>query len=268
MMYHVLSDLRDLYRTSGIECSDEYYRLMPYSLNQGLSYSTPAMYGITQTVLSSDRMIAYNLIQNSIDEAKGAARIQVIIDRYVDEPDLAKRMNRHVGEELKHSRMFKNLVAETGYEVDESAFDPRLTEEVLDFDDDLHSFICRVHSIELRSWTVLRIYQSILRETRQDEFAASFCRALSDVMADEMYHVTYTGQVIDGWLRQGVPRIADTLVECLQHTDRETWQDMQSMLEWLADNYGILANSAPDEFVHGPSRPFVVGDLALAPALS
>lgn len=262
-MFDILADLKSLNEESGISNSDEYYELMGLSLGPGLSYSTAAMYGITQTVLSSNRLIAYNLVQNSIDEAKGAARIQVIIDRYVKDPDLARRMNRHVGEELKHSKLFKDLVAKTGYDVDESSFDPRLSEEVLDFDDELHAFICRVHSIEIRSWTVLRMYQSILASTRDDDFAAHFSRTLDDIMQDEMYHVTYTGKIINDWIGEGVPGIRETLVECLQHTDTETWQDMKSMLEWLADNYSIIVGQNPEEIASGPARPFLVGDLTM-----
>src|SRR5436309_1933739 len=102
---NVLEDLQDLYRKHGLRPGAAYTGAMEQALAPGLSYGTPAFYGITATILSSKRMIAYNLVQNSIDEAKGGSRIQLVADRYAP-PDLHRKMKRHVGEELKHSKQF------------------------------------------------------------------------------------------------------------------------------------------------------------------
>jgi hypothetical protein len=258
-MFEVGSDLQKLYLDNGIETREPYNSLMARALGPGLAYGTPAMYGVTATVLSSKRMIAYNLVQNSIDEAKGAARIQVIADRYASDTPLYKKMKRHVGEELKHSRQFKDLVAATGYEAETTKAEPGAADEVLDFDDELKAFICRVHSIEIRSWTVLRMYQQILAKNEFPELTERALPVLADIMQDEMFHVMYTGQQIDEWLRDD-PELESTLLECMNHTNRETWQDIASMTVWMADNFTrLLADEIGD--VALPESRFLVGDL-------
>jgi len=258
-VYEVGSDLAELYRSHEIKTAEPYNSLMAQALGPGLAYSTPAMYGVTATVLSSKRMIAYNLVQNSIDEAKGAARIQVIADRYAADTPLHKKMKRHVGEELKHSQQFKDLVAATGYLAQSGDPEPGAIDDVLDFDDELKAFICRVHSIELRSWTVLRMYQDILSSRTFPDVSEAALPVLEDIMQDEMYHVVYTGEQIDEWLREE-PSLEVTLLECMSHTNRETWQDIASMTSWMAGNFPqLLADESGD--VELPESRFLVGDL-------
>lgn len=263
-MIRVHDDLCQLYAENETTVGADYQRLMAEALGPGLAYATPAMFGITSTVLSSRRMIAYNLVQNSIDEAKGAARIQVIADRYAAGTPLEKRMKRHVGEELKHSRQFKDLVAATGYAAVDEGVPKDAADEVLDFDDELRAFICRVHSIEIRSWTVLRMYQTILEEKAFPALSEVALPVLADIMQDEMFHVRYTGEQIDEWLRED-PAIGDVLLECMAHTNRETWQDIASMTDWLARNFPqLLAEEGSDAAGEGVALPesrFLVGNL-------
>lgn len=265
-MYRVYDDLQRLYADHDIVTGSDYNSLMTDTLGPGLAYATPAMFGVTATVLSSKRMIAYNLVQNSIDEAKGAARIQVIADRYAAGTLLYKKMKRHVGEELKHSRQFKELVSATGYQAVDTTVPPDAAEEVLDFDDELKAFICRVHSIEIRSWTVLRMYQQVLRDNQFPALSETALPVIDDIMQDEMYHVTYTGQQIDEWLGED-PSLEKTLVECMDHTNRETWQDIASMTSWLAKHFPqLLAEEGGD--VTLPETRFLVGDLNPPAALT
>jgi hypothetical protein len=261
-MYDVLHDLRQLYTDHGIGTSPRYEDSMSRALGAQLAYGSPAMFGVTATVLSSRIMIAYNLAQNAIDEAKGAARIQIIADQQA-EGDLYKKMHRHVGEELKHSRLFKELVSATGYVTTDEPVAPDAAEEVLDFEDELRSFICRVHSIEIRSWTVLRMYQHILRQHEFPDLSEAALPVLDDIMQDEINHVLYTGQQIDEWLRDDEPLQA-IFDECLNHTNRETWQDIASMTSWLAKNYQAVLqddNRASTSSVEIPTSRFLVGDL-------
>lgn len=236
-MYDVLADLKNLYKEREIQLGELYVESMTSALDHQLSYQVPAMYGITRTLFDSPKMIAWNLVQNGIDEAKGAARIQIIAEKYA-EPDLHKKMMRHVGEELKHSRLFLNMVQLTGYqtvEVDLADGEEQVG-QVMDFDDDLRAFICRVHSIEIRSWTVLRYYLEALRSMPRRDIAEEMTPVIEHIMVDEINHVVYTGETIDGWLRED-PSLKETLDECFAHTNRETWQDMASMTKYLADNY-------------------------------
>ncbi|HZN20081.1 MAG TPA: hypothetical protein VFB84_18115 [Micromonosporaceae bacterium] len=258
-MLRVYDDLQKLYADHDVHTGQDYNTLMAEALGPGLAYATPAMFGVTATVLSSRRMIAYNLVQNSIDEAKGAARIQVIADRYAADTPLERKMKRHVGEELKHSRQFKDLVTTTGYGTVDEAVDQDAADEVLDFDDELKAFICRVHSIEIRSWSVLRMYQQVLGENEFPQLTEAALPVLDDIMQDEMFHVRYTGQQIDEWLRED-PSLATTLLECMSHTNRETWQDIAAMTSWLAQHFPrLLADESGD--VALPDTRFLVGDL-------
>lgn len=263
-MYNVLNDLRQLYRDHQVETAERYEDSMARALGPELAYGSPAMYGVTATVLSSRRMIAYNLAQNAIDEAKGAARIQMIADKYATaDGDLYKKMHRHVGEELKHSKLFKELVPATGYETRDDPVEPEAAEEVLDFDDELRAFICRVHSIEIRSWTVLRMYQHVLRQRIFPDLSDTALPVLDDIMQDEINHVLYTGQQIDEWLRDD-PDLQPVFNECLDHTNRETWQDIASMTAWLAKYFRVVLadDDADPSAVELPETRFLVGDIA------
>lgn len=258
-MFDVLTDLHALYQEHGIKTGKLYQESMQNALGPQLAYATPAMYGVTATVLSSRRMVAYNLTQNAIDEAKGASRIQIIADRYAD-PEFHKKMTRHVGEELKHSKQFKALVQATGYETLDEYIEKQIAEEVLDFEDGLKPFICRVHSIELRSWTVLRIYQQILRERRSPDLSDDALPVLENIMADEINHVVYTGEQIDLWLRED-PALQTVFDECLEHTNRETWQDISSMTAWLATNFEVVFGDSDVSAADVPKSRFLVGEL-------
>jgi len=269
-VFDVLNDLRKLYLDHQVKTAERYNDSMARALGAELAYGSPAMYGVTATVLSSRRMIAYNLAQNAIDEAKGAARIQMIADKYaVADVDLYKKMHRHVGEELKHSRLFKSLVPATGYETRDEPVAPEATDEVLDFDDELRAFICRVHSIEIRSWTVLRIYQHVLRQRAFPDLSDAMLPVLDDIMQDEINHVLYTGQQIDEWLRDD-DELRTVFDECLDHTNRETWQDIAAMTAWLAKNYPVVLadGEAAPSAVELPEARFLVGDLAPPVALT
>jgi hypothetical protein len=255
---NIIEDLKALYAEHEFTSGPVYTDSMERALTQHLSYGTPGMYGITATVLSSRKMIAYNLMQNAIDEAKGAARIQIVADKYAG-PDLHKKMHRHVGEELKHSKLFLELIDCTGYRSEGGESTPSEVQQVLDFDDDLRAFICRVHSIEIRSWTVLRMYQQVLAQKQFPQITETAMPVIDDIMQDEINHVFYTGVQIDEWLRED-PTLQATLDECFAHTNRETWQDMSSMMTWLANNFRAALEGSEAE-LELPASSFLVGEM-------
>jgi hypothetical protein len=236
---NVFSDLENLYRERGVAVSDEYSDVTRRALHRFLPYGSDAMYGIILTLFRSRQMIAFNLVQNSIDEAKGAARISLIANRYAD-THLRDKMMRHVAEEMKHSRQFANLIALTGFDHgrrDEEPMQEEIT-DVLEFDDDLKQFICRVHSIEIRSWTVLRYYRNAIRDLGLSEIEAAL-PVLDSIMEEEMGHVLYTGEQINTWLQKSTD-LLPILEGCFQHTSRETWVDLANMSTYLSKHSEAL----------------------------
>lgn len=236
-MFDVYSDLMRLFADHRIEVCGTYKRSVASVLNDKLAYATPAMYGLATTLFSSNKMVAYNLLQNSIDEAKGAARVALIAERYAP-PELKDKMLSHVADEMKHSRQFLNLIELTGLEADEEPTDKSEKEvaKVMDFDDDLRQFICRVHSIEVRSWTMLRIYMSVIERTGTDQLKQAL-PVLENIMADEINHVLYTGETLSKWVVEDEKHMEGIMSECFNHTNKETWHDMAFMLNYLSENY-------------------------------
>jgi hypothetical protein len=236
-MFDVYSDLMKLFSDHRVEVCDVYKRCTSAVLNDKLAYSTPAMYGLATTLFSSNQMVAYNLLQNSIDEAKGAARVALIAERYAP-PALKDKMLSHVADEMKHSRQFLNLIELTGLEADEEPTEKSEKEvaKVLDFDDDLRQFICRVHSIEVRSWTMLRIYKSVIERTGTPRLKEAL-PVLDNIMADEINHVLYTGDTLSRWVDEDQKHMSGVMSECFSHTNKETWHDMAFMLNYLSENY-------------------------------
>lgn len=235
-MYEVAGDLQALYQAAGIRFSAEYAAVMRDCLGPDLAYATPAMYGLAATTFSSRVMIAHNLVQNAIDEAKGAARVCVMANRYAG-PELLERMKRHVQDEMKHSAQFWSMldvIQAVRPEVDHSETAAGAVAQIVDFDDPLETFLCRVHSIEIRSWTMLRLYIEIIEE-KNDPLLRKAIPMLANILQDEIGHVLYTGRQIDEWLRID-PTLATTLRECFTHTNRETWRDMASMSEYFAEH--------------------------------
>lgn len=242
----VFKDLCGLYSDRNIQMCSDYLESCERALGEGLAYSTPAMYGITKTLLSSASLFAHNLAQNATDEAKGAARVRLVAGRYASGELLAK-MKRHVADEFKHSVQFRKLIPLTGITHFRRAPGEVADEidKVLNFDDDLRSFLCRVHSIEIRSWTVLRIYIDILAHSPEPSFRKAI-PVLEDILADEITHVLYTGKQISDWLEED-RGLALMLDQCFAHTNRETWRDIAHMTEYLADNFGEIWVCAPGE---------------------
>ncbi len=242
MIFDIKKDLFTLFQKQNIVLSLSYRQIMGEQLAEGLAYTTPLMVGLIDTLLSNLNMMAYNLLQNSIDEAKGAARVHLIAERHATDP-LKKEMFRHAGDEMRHSRLFAKMIANTGYEYEEvpdTKEIERATNAVLEFDDDLYAFICRVHSIEIRSWVMLRHYLYILGKYPNENVRAMI-PIFEEILDDEIRHVVYTGKWVNKWLEEN-GSLASTLSECVAHTNRETWHDVSSMA-----NYMVTADRNSDE---------------------
>lgn len=238
-MFHVYEDLMQLYADHDIEVCEAYQAAARAVLgNDRLAYATPAMLGLTTTLFSSNKMIAYNLLQNSIDEAKGAARVALIAERHAP-PELRDKMLGHVADEMKHSKQFLSLISLTGHEAvqEPTAASEKESTKVLDFDDDLRQFICRVHSIEVRSWTMLRTYMSVVERIGTPTLKEGVLPVLEDIMADEINHVLYTGKTLSNWVEQDERHMTTIMGECFGHTNKETWHDMAFMLSYLSENF-------------------------------
>ncbi len=134
---------------------------------------------MTQTLFGNKRMIAHNLLQNAIDEAKGAARVNIVAEKYANS-ELLDKMKRHVGDKL----------------------------------------------IELL-------------QAQQDDGLEKIVLVLKQILSDEIYHVQYTGAQINRWLDENVAD-RNILLNCFQHTNRETWHDLANMSNYLADHYALL----------------------------
>lgn len=233
---NVKEDLESLLTEHNVAIESGYTRVLETLNRVGFSYSTPAMYGMACTLFSSKELIAFNLLQNAIDEAKGAARVNIIADRYAPE-ELKKMMKRHVGDELKHSRQFADMIPLTGY-ASQPVSENEGIDDVFEFDDELKTFLCRVHSIEVRSWTILRHYQNILKDLDDAELNKAL-PVLDEIMADEIQHVVYTGEQIQKWMKED-PLLEKTLEECFLQTNKETWNDLAEMSKYLAENAGKI----------------------------
>lgn len=234
MIIDVKRDLFFLFQQRNIEIHPSYQQIMGEQLVEGLAYTTPLMFGLINTLLSNLKMMAYNLLQNSIDEAKGAARVHLIAKRYAASP-LRQEMLRHAGDEMHHSRQFAEMIVHTGYEYEDTSDTEeaaQAAEDVLAFDDDLYAFICRVHSIEIRSWVMLQHYLRILNSYPNEKIRAMI-PDFEKILSDEVRHVFYTGKWVNQWLHERTT-LADTLKECVVHTNRETWHDVASMANYMA----------------------------------
>lgn len=230
----IYSDLAALYTQHNYEIHPTYGHIMQARLATGLAYTSPVMVGLIETLLRNKAMMAYNLLQNAIDEAKGAARVHLIADRYAP-ADLKREMFQHAGDELRHSRLFAHLVTHTGFEYEE-ATDSDATggtvDDVFDFDDSLRPFLCRVHSIEVRSWVMLRHYLHILGQFEEDS-VRGMITTIEQIRDDEIRHVLYTGKWVNRWCAED-PALPSILEECVAHTNRETWHDLASMASYMA----------------------------------
>jgi hypothetical protein len=237
---NITADLIQMLRSKNTTLTKEYLGTLHILEAEGFPYCSDAMIGMTKTLFSHNLMIAHNMIQNAVDEAKGAARVKVIADKYAESP-LLEKMYRHAGDELRHSKMFADAVRLTGYEIEhDDHVGNETADEVLDFDDDLKTFVCRVHSIEVRSWTILRIYIDLLSQS-SDEGLKSICPILEEIMDDEIYHVQYTAQQINEWLEND-SNLKDTLLSCFQSTNLETWRDLSNICDYMSDNFPKIQN--------------------------
>lgn len=234
-MYDVFSDLMSLYESKRIPVTKTYEEIASEALGPSLAYATPTMHGLVLTIFANDKMIAHNLIQNAIDEAKGAARIKIITERY-SPPELRNKFMRQVNDEWRHSKMFLGLLPLVGYEYDNTPDEESQKEldNVLDFDDNLHTFGCRAHSIEIRSWIVLKLYQQAINELGLTHMEPAL-PVLNKIMEDEIHHVTYLGRVVMDWIEED-PTVAISLKNCFSFTNQETWHDIANMANFLADH--------------------------------
>lgn len=236
--FNVFDDLMSLLKSNHIAVQESYEQTFLDIESRGFSFNSQVMFGMVHEIFKSNRMIAYNLLQNAIDEAKGAARVDIIANKYA-QGELKAKMKSHVADELKHSKMFANAIELTGFfkEVDNSEEVSNVLEETFDFDDDLQVFICRVHSIEVRSWIIIRLYINELKAMKNEKLNP-LIDILEIIKKDEMNHVVYTAEQINSWLIEK-PSLIETLKECFLHTNKETWVDLSNMCQYLSANHEI-----------------------------
>lgn len=241
-MIELAKDLFSLYKVNNIEICNKYKEIVLNNLIKDLSYTSAIMEGLVKTLLNNKKMMAFNLIQNSIDEAKGAARIKIIAEKYAGST-LKAQMFKHVDDEMKHSCLFANLVKHTGFEVEKDISDENSKEvdTVFDFDNNLKEFICRVHSIEVRSWTMLRHYLRAL-DNLKDKNILKIRPTIEIIMKDEINHVCYTGKAVSDWLNED-KTLYQTFAKCINHTNKETWQDVINMSQFMYDNINEVMKS-------------------------
>lgn len=58
---------------------------------------------------------------------------------------------------------------------------------------------------------------------------------IQKILEDEMQHVCYTGQYVSRWLH-AEPHLSKVFVECITHTNKETWEDLSSMALFMRDH--------------------------------
>ncbi len=242
-MFDIQQDLLGLFDTRGVVLEPCYRRAITDTFSRMVSYNTPVMHGMIMTLFSDKRMIAYNLLQNAIDEAKGAARVKIMADRYAT-GDLLRQMRAHVGDEFRHSKLFAACIAYTGHQcqADESPDAAAEVQQVCEFDDELMTFMARVHSIEIRSWTMLRHYKQVLM-ILNDAQLNNIVPIIEQIMSDEIEHVYYTGKQLNHWLHEQ-PDFAEILLTCFKHTHKETWHDLGQMTEYLHEMEDTLQCAA------------------------
>ncbi|PSV20611.1 GTPase [Photobacterium leiognathi subsp. mandapamensis] len=241
-MNNIQNELYAMLESFNVNPSDEYKECIEKYLTADLSFTSELMEGLAKTIFRSKKMMAYYLLHNSIDEAKGAARLRLMANRYADE-ELKQKMLRHYNDEMNHSTMFASLIPLTGYEaeVDDTGVEGELT-KILDFDDNIKTFIFRVHSIEVRSWRLLLLHLKII-EGSNEQYMKDMQPTIQNILEDEMRHVSYTAQYVSQWLHQD-PYLSQSFINCITHTNRETWEDLSAMSNFMRDNVVQLMQEA------------------------
>ncbi|MEI8633022.1 hypothetical protein P4S72_15480 [Vibrio sp. PP-XX7] len=59
--------------------------------------------------------------------------------------------------------------------------------------------------------------------------------AIQKILEDEMRHVSYTASYVSQWLKEN-PYLSQTFIDCITHTNKETWEDLSSMANFMRDN--------------------------------
>ena len=167
-MNDIQKNLYGMLDDNGTVPSEEYKECIEKYLTSDLSFTSELMDGLARTIFKSKKMMAYYLLHNSIDESKGAARLRMIANRYADE-ELKPQMMRHYNDEMNHSALFASLIPYTGYQTEkyEEGIEDEM-DKILNFDDNLKTFIFRVHSIEVRSWRLLLLHLNIIDDSNDD----------------------------------------------------------------------------------------------------
>ena len=81
-MNNIQNSLYGLFDDRGVSLSKEYKDCIEQYLVSDLSFTSEMMNGLARTIFQNKKMMAYYLLHNAIDEAKGAARLRMIAERY------------------------------------------------------------------------------------------------------------------------------------------------------------------------------------------
>jgi hypothetical protein len=138
-------------------------------------------------------------------------------------------LRRHADDEIVHSKIFGNLIETSlndhlhsdAYAV-EAGFHAAYERWV---GDDFFAFICLLHGFELRS-AVIQTYWFAIMEMFPFEESYSLRETFAKISTDEVFHVTYTMQIICDALSNGAD--ASILTEALKLASA-SWDEVQRM---------------------------------------
>lgn len=246
-MFNLKPDLQTLYASHNIDICPEYLSVLDQHLLSNLSYISPLMHGLIKTICQSPLMIAYHFMHNAVDKATGAARIDIIAQKYAS-GNLREQMLAHSQQESTHSQIFAQLIPATGYD-----FEKKLTEDILDevaeiydYDDNLIDFIFRLHATEIRSWILLRHFLLILSDSAESPEKQRFQQDISLILRDEITHICYTAQATSQYIAKD-PNRAIQFHKCLEYINKESWQDISHMSLYMAEHHNDIRATIDDK---------------------
>ena len=140
-----------------------------------------------------------------LTEHCGGVFIESLQPTYASHP-AASLLSRHASDERRHGRMFAELAGTTVAEHEGSeafALETRYHEAYARWvGDDLFALVCLLHGFELRSG-VLQCHWFALMDMFPDSEAAAIRPAFTRISTDEVFHITYTAQLVAEGLAQG-----------------------------------------------------------------
>jgi hypothetical protein len=230
------NEVRASYESHGIALDPRYSRSIEGLWTRLPEGALRSVVGVNRAMFAHAGVLYQRLCSISREEACGASLLQWASQRA--SADILDLLIGHARDETRHSKIYLaacDLVRPEAKMARPQAFAVEAEDELGPHaaNANVPALLASMHIAEVRNMMNLHLYGQIVDEFRP-RYAERFQALLRSIAADELWHVTYTGRLVNQWMStdDGIRANFDGLVGTYVGY---WWGDIDRIAQWFED---------------------------------